>query len=143
MAITKTKFINFGRCSRYVALENIKKEKLDSAVTLEDYKEEERNSFIEEILSSMFDEEGNDLIEEVDEQLEVMLPYYNQIEIEAAKVAKSVFKGVFKYSKSTYEQESFDTIINGIRYLCYVDILNEESNDMNVIEVKATTSRNF
>jgi hypothetical protein len=143
MAITKTKFINFGRCSRYVALENIKKEKLDSAVTLEDYKEEERNSFIEEILSSMFDEEGNDLIEEVDEQLEVMLPYYNQIEVEAAKVAKNVFKGVFKYSKSTYEQESFDTIINGIRYLCYVDILNEESNNMNIIEVKATTSRNF
>ena len=41
MAITKTKFINYIRCPRYVALDNLKKEKLDSIVTYEEYKKEE------------------------------------------------------------------------------------------------------
>ncbi len=41
MAITKTKFINYSRCPRYVALDDLKKEKLDSMVSLEDYKKEE------------------------------------------------------------------------------------------------------
>ena len=32
MAITKTKFINYSRCPRYVSLDDLKKEKLDSMV---------------------------------------------------------------------------------------------------------------
>ena len=42
MAITKTKFINYIRCPRFVSLDNVKKEKLDSIVTIEEYKKEER-----------------------------------------------------------------------------------------------------
>ena len=36
MAITKTNFINYSRCPRYVALDDLKSEKLDSMVTLEE-----------------------------------------------------------------------------------------------------------
>jgi hypothetical protein len=143
MAITKTKFINFIRCPRYVALDDLKKERLESNVSLEEYKSEEQEAYLQELLDDMYDEEDNDLIEEVDEQLEVMLPYYNQVEIEAAKVAHKYFDGELKYSKSTYNQESFDMIINGIKYLCYVDILNDRGKDFDVIEVKATTSKRF
>ena len=32
---------------------------------------------------------------------------------------------------------------NGIKYICYVDIYNEVSNDINIIEVKATTSNKY
>ena len=42
MAITKTKFINYIRCPRYASLDDIKKEKLDSIVTIEEYKNEEK-----------------------------------------------------------------------------------------------------
>jgi len=41
------------------------------------------------------------------------------------------------------EQESFDTVIDNIRYLCYVDIYNETSNGFNIIEAKATTTKKF
>lgn len=143
MAITKTKFINYVRCPRYVALDDLKKEKLNSDVSLDEYKQEEKEAYIEEMLSSMYDQDDNDLIEVVDPQLEAMLPYYNKVELIAGEMAKFYFEGDFKYSKETHNQESFDALINGIRYICYVDILNEQEDLKNVIEVKATTTNTF
>lgn len=143
MAVTKTNFINYSRCPRYVALSDLKKEKLQSAVSLEEYRKEEEKEYIEEILGNMYDENGEDLIEEKNEQLEVMLPYYNAVELLAGKLAPKYFDGTFKYSKDTLHQESFDCLLNNIRYLCYVDIYNETKDSFNIIEVKATTTKKF
>ena len=135
MAITKTHFINFIRCPRYAALDNLKKEKLNSFVSLDEYLEEEREGKLQEILDCMYDEDDNDLIDVKNEHLEVMLPYYNKVELLAGKICPKYFKGTFKYSKDTKEQESFDCKINGIRYMCYVDIYNEVDDHFNIIEV--------
>lgn len=143
MAITKTKFINYVRCPRYVALDKLKQEKLDSTVTIEEYRREEEEEYLSELLTDMYDEDNNDLIDTKNEHLEVMLPYYNQVELLAGNVAPKYFKGTFKYSKDTYQQESFDCKINGILYLCYSDIYNEVDDAFNIIEVKATTSKTF
>ena len=133
MAITKTKFINYTRCPRFVALDELKEEVLNSDISYEEYLKEEQNELLKELASDM----------EVDEQMEVMLPYYNEVEILAGKYAKNYFKGNFKYAYNTFEQESFDCKINGIRYICYVDIYNEDNDAFNIIEVKATTSKKF
>ena len=143
MAITKTKFINYSRCPRYVALDDLKTEKLDSMVTLEEYLKEEEETRISEILGSMYDEDDNNLIDVKNEHLETMLPYYNKVEILAGRLAHKYFKGKFKYSSQTNYQESFDFKTNGIRYLCYVDIYNETEDAFNIIEVKATTSKKY
>ena len=143
MAITKTKFINYSRCPRYVALDDLKKEKLDSMISIEDYKKEEETEHIIELLCNMFDDNGNDLIDVKNEYLETMMPYYNKVEILAGELAPKYFKGSFRFSKSTYNQESFDAIINNIRYLCYVDIYNKNENNINIIEVKATTTKKY
>ena len=143
MAITKTKFINYARCPRYVALDDLKKEKLDSMVKLEDYKKEEEEEHIMELLGNMFDGEGNDLIDVRNEHLETMMPYYNKVEILAGELASKYFKGKLKFSKTTYNQESFDAVIDNIRYLCYVDIYNENEDGINIIEVKATTTKKY
>ena len=143
MAITKTKFINYSRCPRYVALDDLKKEKLDSMISIEDYKKEEETEHIIELLCNMFDDNGNDLIDVKNEHLETMMPYYNKVEILAGELAPKYFKGSFRFSKSTYNQESFDAIINNIRYLCYVDIYNKNENNINIIEVKATTTKKY
>ena len=143
MAITKTKFINYSRCPRYVALDDLKKEKLDSMVKIEEYKKEEELEHISELLSGMFDNEGNDLIDVRNEHLETMMPYYNKVEILAGELASKYFKGKLKFSKTTYNQESFDAVIDNIRYLCYVDIYNENEDDINIIEVKATTTKKY
>ena len=143
MAITKTKFINYSRCPRYVSLDDLKKEKLDSMVKIEEYKKEEELEHISELLSGMFDNEGNDLIDVRNEHLETMMPYYNKVEILAGELASKYFKGKLKLSKTTYNQESFDAVIDNIRYLCYVDIYNENEDDINIIEVKATTTKKY
>ena len=72
-----------------------------------------------------------------------MMPYYNKVEILAGELASKYFNGSFKFSKSTYNQESFDAVIDNIRYLCYVDIYNESENEINIIEVKATTTKKY
>ena len=41
MAITKTDFIEYTRCKRYAPLENIRKDKLNSDMTLEEYLKED------------------------------------------------------------------------------------------------------
>ena len=142
MAITKTNFINYTRCPRYAALDNVKKEKLQSVISFEEYKQEENAEKLKEILNSMYDGD-NDLIDVADEQMEVMLPYYNKVELLAGNLAEKYFKGTFKYAENTKEQESFDCVISNIRYLCYVDIYNEVDDHFNIIEVKATTSKKF
>ena len=143
MAITKTKFINYVRCPRYVALDDLKKEKLNSMISIGEYKKEEELEHITELLGGMFDEDGTDLIDIKNEHLETMMPYYNKVEILAGELASKYFKGSFKFSKSTYNQESFDAVIDNIRYLCYVDIYNESENGINIIEVKATTTKKY
>ncbi len=146
MAITKTNFIDYTRCRRYSALENIRKDKLDSKMTIEEYMDEMKQEEYKEILGSMFEStsEGEvDLTKKEDKELSAMMKYYKEVELETAYKVKKMFKGKFVYSENTYNQESFDFIHNGIRYLCYVDIYNESEDEINIIEVKSTTSRNY
>lgn len=143
MAVTKTKFINYVRCPRYVALDDIKKEKLESNVTIEEYRASEKEEVIRELMDGMFDSDGVDVIDKISDNLEVMLPYYNRIELLAGSLAHKYFKGKFTYAWDTKNQESFDFSVNGIKYLCYVDIYNEVDDHFNIIEVKATTSKKF
>lgn len=147
MAITKTNFIEFTRCRRFSALENIRQEKLDSKMTIEEYKKEEESEEKRELLGEMFemndDGTDKDLTYKEDIQLNAMMKYYKEVELEAARIAKKLFKGTFVYSEQTYNQESFDFVHNGIRYLCYTDIYNENDSEINIIEVKATTSKKY
>lgn len=146
MAITKTDFINYTRCKRYASLEEIHKDKLTSDMTMEEYlKEEERTEF-KELVNSMFEEteDGDiDKLEKIDIQLNAMMPYYKEVELTAGKEVERIFKGESVYSADTYRQESFDFSLNGIKYLCFVDIYNESNGEINIIEVKATTSRKY
>ena len=147
MAISKTNFINYSRCKRYPALEEIRKDKLTSDMTIEEYKKEEENEQLSEILDGIFtvDEDGNeiDLTKKEDIQLNAMMDFYKEVELEAGRLVNKMFKGKSVYSKNTYTQESFDFNLNGIKYICYVDIYNENNNEINIIEVKATTSKKY
>ena len=147
MAITKTDFINYTRCSRYVALEEVRKEKLDSDISYEEYKEQEIKNQITELMGDMFsyDEEDNevDLTEKENAQLKAMMPYYKGVEMEAGRIVTEMFGGVSVFDESTQKQESFEYLKNGIRYLCYVDIYNESDNAINIVEVKATTTNKY
>jgi len=139
MAVTKTKFINYTRCPRYVFLEDINYKDLKNDITYEEYKEEEKQEQIKE----MFDEVDFESLEKLPSQLDAMMDYYNEVEYQAGKVVNKIFKGKSKFSRSTYNQKSFSSLINDIKYLCYVDIYNEQEDCINIIEVKATTSNKY
>ena len=146
MAITKTNFIEYTRCKRYVALEHLKEDKKSSKMSLEEYKKEELNEQKKELLDHLFessDDEDIDLTKKEDIQLVAMMDYYKQVELLAGLQIEKTFKGKTIYSKDTYLQESFDFLDKGIRYLCYVDIYNEDKDIINIIEVKATTSNKY
>ena len=145
MAVTKTDFINFTRCRRYVALEEVRCEKLDADISYDEYKEQEKNNSLKELLSEMFGDEAYevDLTVKENKQLQAMMPYYKQVEMEAGRLTNKYFKGRSVYADATFNQESFEFNKNGIRYVCYVDIYNEVNNDINIIEVKATTSKKY
>jgi len=78
MAVTKTNFINYSRCRRYVALAEVEKSKLNADISYEDYQNEELENELKELVGEMYttDEEGNevDLINVEDPQLKVMMP---------------------------------------------------------------------
>lgn len=147
MAITKTNFINYTRCPRYVALEEIHQEKLMADVELAEYKREEYSDKLQELVAGMYeeDEEGHesDLIDKENRYLEVMMPYYKKIEELVGEYVEQHFSGKTVYSEDNFTQECFDFNDKGIKYLCYVDVYNENQNNINIIEVKATTTNKF
>lgn len=145
MAITKTDFINYTRCPRYAALCEVHKEKLDADISYDEYKHQEEADMLKELLSGMFEDESYevDLTNKVNKQLEAMMPYYKMVEMEAGRLTNIYFDGNSIYADATLNQESFEFNKNGIKYICYVDIYNESNNNVNIIEVKATTSSKY
>ncbi len=145
MAITKTDFINFTRCPRFAALSELRKEKLDADISYDTYKEQEQGEKIKEVLGNMFEDETyeHDLTKKENKQLEALMPYYKQVEIEAGKLAEVYFQGKSTYAEATFNQESFEFNQEGIKFICYVDIYNENEEGINIVEVKATTSNKY
>lgn len=147
MAVTKTNFINYTRCPRYVALDKLKKEKLSAFMTYEEYKNEERQEELVEIYNNMYevDEDGEeiDLIDVENPKLSTMMKYYKKVEDLAGLYIEKTFGGTTIYAASTFNQQKFEYNKNDIKYLCYVDIYNESNGNINIIEVKATTSKKY
>lgn len=134
MVITKTRFLNLTRCPKFVSLDN---EFVDS-ITYEDYKKEEMREQTKELLDNMVQSEST-----VNKHLEAMNPYYKQVELEAGRLVHEKFGGNTIYALDTKKQVSYSANIDGTMFLCYVDIYNESKEEINIIEVKATTSKKY
>ena len=147
MALTKTKFLEYTRCPKYVHLEKINEDILQKKMIYQEYQEEEKKLKLQELISAMFESDSNgDLVSKLDKvnpQLEAMLPYYKQVELEAGRIAREMFGGKCVYNLETQDQVSFECDYKNTKLLCYVDIYNETEDTINIIEVKATTSRKY
>lgn len=147
MALTKTKFLEYTRCPKYVHLEKINEDILQKKMTYQEYQEEEKKLKLQELFGAMFESDSNgDLVSKLDKvnpQLEAMLPYYKQVELEAGRITREMFGGKCVYNLETQDQVSFECDYKNTKLLCYVDIYNETEDTINIIEVKATTSRKY
>jgi hypothetical protein len=114
-----------------------------------DIEMERRKEMLEEFSESMastgFPEEDDEKFDDTPRpELDALLPYYNQVEDEALKVAQKHFHGTFRAdSRNVQNQKLFEYIHNGHTYRCYVDIYNENKQEINIIEVKATTNSKY
>jgi len=149
MKISKTRFINYIRCNRHPALDEIYREKNKAIVSftddpeLEDLIGLENREKVGFLLDDMMDEEGEDLLIKKDEQMETMMPYYSQIEILAGEAIQKRFHGNVIYSLDTYKQKRFEYEHEGFRFYCFLDGFQEDDDTVRVFEVKATTSKKF
>lgn len=146
MNISKTRFINWTRCPMYfpMALKLNPTGKAD--IDDERERREERLAELREGVKSSdgFDAEDEEFDAQPGPELEALLPYYNKVEEEALKVAKKYFRGTFiANSKDVHGQKLFEYELHGHTYYCYVDIYNENEEEINIIEVKATTNRKY
>ncbi|MFU8793540.1 MAG: DUF2779 domain-containing protein [Acholeplasmataceae bacterium] len=147
MHISKTKFINYLRCDRFAALEEIYQEKDKAIVSfsddLDDLMSAENHAKTHVILESMTDDVNQDLIDQDDPQLETMLPYYNQVEIVSGLAISHRFKGETIYSLDTFKQKRFEVEQEGFRFFCFLDGYQEDKDTIRIFETKATTSKKF
>jgi hypothetical protein len=149
MKISKTRFINLIRCNRYAALDEIHQEKDRAIVSftddpeLEDLMGEENREKVSFLLDDMVDEDGEDVLIKKDEQMETMLPYYNQIEMLAGTEIRRRFGGEVIYALNTFEQKRFEFEYDGFRLYCFLDGYQEDFDTIRIFEVKATTSKKF
>ena len=144
MYVSKSRFINWTRCPMYFPMDlkynPTAKEDIDA-------ERERREEMEEELKSEMGSSEGDDE-ESFDAspgpEQEALLPYYNRVENEALKVAEKYFHGAFvANSLDVHGQKLFEYEHNGHIYRCYVDIYNENDDEINIIEVKATTNSKY
>ena len=147
MYISKSRFINWTRCPMFFPME-LKHN--PSGLPDIDAENERRMEALEEMKDgAKSEDDSEDAEEEIFDtapsmEMETLLPFYNRVEEEALKVAKKYFCGTFVAdSKDVHKQKLFEYNHSGHTYRCYVDIYNEKDDEINIIEVKATTNSKY
>lgn len=149
MLISKTRFINYIRCDRYAALDEVHKEKNKAVVSfsigddLDELMSEENRNKIKVLLENMIDEDDEDILVKNDPQMDTMLKYYNEIEMISGQTIEKKFKGSTVYALDTFDQKRFEYEENGYQFYCFLDGYQEDQDTIRIFEVKATTSKKF
>lgn len=146
MHISKSRFINWTRCPLFFSMELKHNPSGHNDIDAEREHREEMLGELAEALSTAAGDGDED--EEFDasasEELRALLPYYQEVEHEALIVARRCFRGSFiADSKEVGNQKLFEYRYHGHTYRCYVDIYNESEDEINIIEVKATTNKKY
>jgi len=133
------------RCRRYAAMFNIQKFKEDAVMAYEGIYNMENDYKKKEILKEMFDDDGNQTLDKYDEQMEIMNPYYNHVELIAGLAIGNQFGGHVQFALETKNQKEYSAQIKGMKFLCFVDGYqhNDEDDHFNIFEVKSTTTSKF
>ena len=146
MFVSKSRFINWTRCPMYFPMDlkhnptgkdDIDAERERRAEMLEEMRDGAESSGSAGEEEEVFDASPS-------AELEALLPYYNKVEDEALKIARKYFPGTFVADyKDVHNQKLFEYELHGHTYRCYVDIYNETPDEINIIEVKATTNSKY
>lgn len=150
MKVSKTQFKNLIKCRRYAALYEIYSEKDEAIVSTHTNNEVdvlmsfENKANIQMLLNEMYDDQNDiDLINIKDEQLEIMLPFYNKLELIVGDIIKRRFGGKVIYDVDTYKQKQFSYLKDDYEFYCFLDGYQEDEDVIRIFETKTTTSSKF
>ena len=155
--ISKTRFIRGINCPRFFPLFEIyKRGSGDATVSftddLSDLLTEENEFKKQDLYEQMIefetdDETGEDVKRDLilinDAKMEVMLPYFNEMENISAKYVEHKFKAPVVSSMDTHDQKRFEATIGDYSFYSFLDIYQETDDFIRVVEAKATTSSKF
>jgi len=145
MRISKTRFKELSRCEKAFTLWELHDKKYNSDLTIYDLHDREKyRQFIEEkddYINSMYDEDGNDVIVEEDEHLNMMMPYFKAVEKQAIKLMNKYYNYNMQYQEFTKYQQLFIYKYKDNDYYTYVDGYHETEDEIVILEVKSSTTR--
>ncbi|MCF7924972.1 MAG: DUF2779 domain-containing protein [Candidatus Izimaplasma sp.] len=137
MNITKSKFMEYVRCNRYPALNKMyRRKEMDDAAMDKFY----------DLVDSLEGISQQDVLDVNDidtAHLDVMMPYFEQVEVLTARKVMADFGGETKYGTKYGTQKLFMREHQNFNLMCYIDIYNKTNDDINIVEVKATTSNKY
>lgn len=153
MKISKTSFINYIRCPRYAALEELARDKDDAIVSFTDDLSDlmsnenlaKKNLLLKALKEQNEDADDDDkaLEELADAHLEMMMPYYNKLELLSGKAITDRFGGNVIFDADTFKQKRFSYLHDGFELFCFLDGYQEDDKHIRVFETKAGTSSQY
>ena len=160
MKISKTNFMNFIRCNRYIALHELAYKRgealvlfYDDDLTIENLYSTHQNAKKDELIQSLFDnldfdedsfdDEEFDPLNKPDELHKLLLGTYSEIEKLTAAYIKNLFGGKIVFGTETFEQKYFDIEVDEYKFFAFLDGFQEDEKCVRIIESKATTSNKF
>lgn len=147
MKISKTQFLNIMKFDYLkwlksnqedeVIIEFNKDLKIDELIKLEN--NQKSKAFIE----SLYNDDEEELNNKIDLKLEMLMPYYQELEMISGRAIKDKFGGNVIYSLETYNQKRFNYKNHEFDFYCFLDGYQEDEDTIRIFETKATTSSKF
>ncbi len=133
MNITKSAFMEMVRCRRYPSLHRLF------------HRREFQDEVMERIWELLDQSDVNleDITKQDLQQLQIMMPYFDKIEILAARHVLNKWGGQARYGIKKGMQKQFIRDYDSFVLMCNVDVYHKTQEQINVIEVKATTTNKF
>jgi hypothetical protein len=133
MNITKSAFMEMIRCRRYPALHRL--------LQRQNLEDDDLDRYY--LLMEGLEDLDEDAFEPDLEQLQIMMPYFDQIEVLAARRVMAEWPGETRYGTTYGAQKQFLRDYDSFVLMCNVDIYHKDASQIHIVEVKATTSNKF
>ncbi len=140
MDISKSLFLNLIRCHNFAPLWEIRQKKEKAIINIDSLIDYEKSQKIDEILEHMFDEDDNFILQKENLQVKTLQDEYAKVERFANSIVNNKFKSRIESKSIDTKQYRAFANYDGYNFYAFLDILKETDDEINVFEVKATTT---
>ncbi|HHT55061.1 MAG TPA: DUF2779 domain-containing protein [Acholeplasma sp.] len=147
MKISKTQFLNIMKFDYLKWLKSIQEDEViiefNKDLKIEELIKLENNQKSKAFMESLYNDDEEELNNKIDLKLEMLMPYYQELEMISGRAIKDKFGGDVIYSLETYNQKRFNYKNHEFDFYCFLDGYQEDEDTIRIFETKATTSSKF